>query len=94
MEDSPSSLMLVRYANNTKKKDKMHEVQVLEEAYDAQYDEVGLYTVTIQPEPDEIDVDDAIVAHHTEAYMVLKCQLMVSVQDLYVSDWTLKLLET
>ena len=69
----------------------MDEVPVLEEAYDVQHDKVDMHTITIDQDPDEIQVDDAAVTCHM-GYCV--CQLMASTQDPYVSKWTLKLVAT
>ena len=50
----------------------MDDIQVQDEAYHMQHDEVDLHTITIDPDPYEIHVDNAAVTFHTEVYMILQ----------------------
>ena len=76
VEDSPSSTTAVgNIINAIIIRVKMDEKWVLEDVYNVQHDEVDLHTITIDPDPDKIHVDDATVmlqrSIHNTAYASL-----------------------
>ena len=62
----------------------MDEILVLEKEYDGKYDEVDLYNITTDPDPDDSTLM-MLESHVTQkSIWYHKCPLMVSLCDLYV----------